>query len=165
MKQLPTEAWKHWHLTDSPNTQLGEDSRRGLTGRAQASLRTFVARFAKFRLGLFGRRTLIAVVVIAALVLVGASFLPLRQYREQGESIAQKELELSELEQLRTELQTKLDRAKNQIEKERIARKQMSYVQEGDELFRVVVVPADIVDLPRAWHLPGVKYLITGKLD
>jgi len=128
-------------------------------------MRKVVSRFAKFRLGLFGRRTLVSVVVVAALVLVGASFLPLRQYREQGQSIEQKEQELSELEQLRSELQTKLDRTRNQIEKERIARKQMSYVQEGDELFRVVVVPADIVDLPPTWHLPGVKYLITGKLN
>ena len=40
----------------------------------------------------------------------------------------------------------------------------MSYVSEGDEIFRVVV-PSDIVDLPRVWYLPGVKYLITGKID
>ena len=151
-------------MTEPPDAERGDQSRDKNAGVFRDSLPTRVSRFTSFRLGLIGRRSVASVVAIASLILVGVSLLPLRQYREQSGAIEQKQQELSALEELRAELQTKLDRAKNPKEIERIARKQMSYVSEGDEIFRVVV-PSDIVDLPRAWYLPGVKYLITGKID
>ena len=150
-------------MTEPADVRCGEQvpSRRA---RPIRNLSVGISKITKFRLGLIGRRTVAFVVVIAGLALVGAALLPYRQYREQSEAIEQKQRELGELDDLRAELQIKLDRAKNPKEIERIARKQMSYVREGDEIFRVVV-PSDIVNLPTVWYLPGVKYLITGKTD
>jgi len=151
-------------LTESLEAGRGDQTRGGRASTARDSSTKGISRITKFRISLIGRRTLASVVVIAGLILVGAALLPYRQYQEQSDALEQKQQELSELEQLREELQMKLDRAKNPKEIERIARKQMSYVREGDEIFRVVV-PSDIVDLPSAWYLPGVKYLITGKFN
>ena len=117
----------------------------------------------KFRLGRLGRRTLVLVVVAAAVVALAATtFRPLRQYRDQGRSIEQAKQELFELEQRRSDLETRLERAQDKTIIKREARKQMSLVEPGDELFRVVV-PADVIDFPQGWYLPGVEYLITGK--
>ena len=119
----------------------------------------------KFRLGRLGRRTLVLVVVAAAVVALAATtFRPLRQYRDQGRSIEQAKQELFELEQRRSDLETRLERAQDKTIIKREARKQMSLVEPGDELFRVVV-PAAVIQLPKGWHLPGVEYLITGKSD
>ena len=119
----------------------------------------------KFRLGRLGRRTLVLVVVAAAVVALAATtFRPLRQYRDQGRSIEQAKQELFELEQRRSDLETRLERAQDKTIIKREARKQMSLVEPGDELFRVVV-PADVIQLPKGWHLPGVEYLITGNSD
>ena len=151
-------------MTETPDAERRKQSRDEIAGVVRNSLPKRLPSITRFRLGLIGRRSIAAVVVVAGLILVGVSLLPLRQYREQSGAIEQKQQELSALEELRAELQRKVERAKNPKEIERIARKQMSYVSEGDEIFRVVV-PSDIVDLPTAWNLPGVKYLITGKID
>lgn len=116
----------------------------------------------KFRLGRFGRRALTVVVLAAAVALIAATLLPLGQYWDQGTSIQQAKQELAELEERRSDLEYRLERAGDAKVIEREARKQMSLVRPGDELFRVVV-PSDVVDLPKAWYLPGVEYLITGQ--
>ena len=64
--------------------------------------------------------------------------------------------------ELRVDLETRLERAQDKTIIKREARKQMSLVEPGDELFRVVV-PADVIDFPKGWYLPGVEYLVTGK--
>tara|TARA_B100000579_G_C22817268_1_gene848587 strand:- start:826 stop:1146 length:321 start_codon:yes stop_codon:yes gene_type:complete len=102
------------------------------------------------------------IVATAVMALAAATLLPLRQYRDQGSSIEQAKQELAELEERRSDLESRLDKAGDKKVIEREARKQMSLVRPGDELFRVVV-PGDVIDLPKAWYLPGVEYLITGQ--
>ena len=104
------------------------------------------------------------VVVAAVVALAAAIFRPFEQYRDQGRSIEQAKQELFELEQRRSDLEARLERAQDKTIIKREARKQMSLVEPGDELFRVVV-PADVIELPKGWYLPGVEYLITGKSD
>ncbi|MDP6282589.1 MAG: septum formation initiator family protein [Acidimicrobiales bacterium] len=118
----------------------------------------------KFRLGRLGRRSLVVVVAAAVIALAANTFLPYRQYLDQGRSIEQAKQELFELEQRRSDLETRLERAQDKTIIKREARKQMSLVEPGDELFRVVV-PADVINLPRGWYLPGIEYLITGKSE
>lgn len=162
MRPPPIWVRKRWRLTDplgktQESTALNEQSRKSPTlFRRAASLG------AKFRLGQLGRRTLAFVVVTAAIALAAATFLPLQRYRDQGNSIEQAKQELSQLEQRRSDLQRRLERAQDKTIIKREARKQMSLVEPGDELFRIVV-PADVIDLPKGWHLPGVKYLVTGQ--
>tara|TARA_B100001167_G_scaffold190287_1_gene156710 strand:+ start:751 stop:1062 length:312 start_codon:yes stop_codon:yes gene_type:complete len=100
-------------------------------------------------------------VLVAAVVVAAASLLPIRQYRDQGKSIERAKREVIELQERREELKLQLARARDPKVVERYAREQMSLVHEGDEIFRIVV-PADIINLPRAWYLPGVDFLITG---
>ena len=138
-------------------TSRGEQRRR-----RSAPFRKVVSRATKFRLGRLGRRTLVLVVTAAVVTLAAATLYPLQKYREQGRSIEQAKQELFELEQLRLDLETRLERAQDKTIIKREARKQMSLVEPGDELFRVVV-PADVIDFPKGWYLPGVEYLIAGK--
>ncbi|RZP39412.1 MAG: hypothetical protein EVA19_03605 [Acidimicrobiales bacterium] len=139
------------------STSRDEQSRRTLTpfGKVASLAR-------KFRLGRLGRRTLVVVVAAAVVALAATTLLPYQKYRDQGRSIDQAKQELIELEQLRIDLETRLERAQDKTIIKREARKQMSLVEPGDELFRVVV-PADVIDFPRGWYLPGVEHLITGK--
>ncbi len=102
------------------------------------------------------------VVAAAAVALAAYTLLPYQKYRDQGRSIEQAKQELLELEELRVDLETRLERAQDKTIIKREARKQMSLVEPGDELFRVVV-PADVIDFPKGWYLPGVEYLVTGK--
>jgi len=141
------------------STSRNEQSRRRL-----ASFRRVVSIVTKFRLGRLGRRSLVVVVAAAVIALAANTFLPYRQYLDQGRSIEQAKQELFELEQRRTDLETRLERAQDKTIIKREARKQMSLVEPGDELFRVVV-PADVINLPRGWYLPGIEYLITGKSE
>jgi cell division protein FtsB len=104
------------------------------------------------------------VVAAAVIALAANTFLPYRQYLDQGRSIEQAKQELFELEQRRSDLETRLERAQDKTTIKREARKQMSLVEPGDELFRVVV-PSDVINLPRGWYLPGIEYLITGKSE
>ena len=139
------------------STSRDEQSRRKLTPFGKV---VSVAR--KFRLGRLGRRTLVVVVAAAAVALAAYTLLPYQKYRDQGRSIEQAKQELLELEELRVDLETRLERAQDKTIIKREARKQMSLVEPGDELFRVVV-PADVIDFPKGWYLPGVEYLVTGK--
>ena len=141
------------------STSRNEQSRRRL-----ASFRRVVSVVTKFRLGRLGRRSLVVVVAAAVIALAANTFLPYRQYLDQGRSIEQAKQELFELEQRRSDLETRLERAQDKTTIKREARKQMSLVEPGDELFRVVV-PADVINLPRGWYLPGIEYLITGKSE
>mgnify|MGYP000626812671 CR=1 FL=1 len=141
------------------STSRNEQSRRRL-----ASFRRVVSIVTKFRLGRLGRRSLVVVVAAAVIALAANTFLPYRQYLDQGRSIEQAKQELFELEQRRSDLETRLERAQDKTIIKREARKQMSLVEPGDELFRVVV-PADVINLPRGWYLPGIEYLITGKSE
>ena len=141
------------------STSRNEQSRRRL-----ASFRRVVSVVTKFRLGRLGRRSLVVVVAAAVIALAANTFLPYRQYLDQGRSIEQAKQELFELEQRRSDLETRLERAQDKTIIKREARKQMSLVEPGDELFRVVV-PADVINLPRGWYLPGIEYLITGKSE
>jgi len=141
------------------STSRNEQSRRRL-----ASFRRVVSVVTKFRLGRLGRRSLVVVVAAAVIALAANTFLPYRQYLDQGRSIEQAKQELFELEQRRSDLETRLERAQDKTTIKREARKQMSLVEPGDELFRVVV-PSDVINLPRGWYLPGIEYLITGKSE
>lgn len=141
------------------STSRNEQSRRRL-----ASFRRVVSIVTKFRLGRLGRRSLVVVVAAAVIALAANTFLPYRQYLDQGRSIEQAKQELFELEQRRSDLETRLERAQDKTTIKREARKQMSLVEPGDELFRVVV-PSDVINLPRGWYLPGIEYLITGKSE
>ena len=148
-------------MTDSLNKS--DSSAFGKRGRFSKSLPGgLILAVRKFRLGRFGRRALTVVVLAAAVALIAATLLPLGQYWDQGTSIQQAKQELAELEERRSDLEYRLERAGDAKVIEREARKQMSLVRPGDELFRVVV-PSDVVDLPKAWYLPGVEYLITGQ--
>ena len=100
-------------------------------------------------------------VLLAAAALAAASLLPYRQYRDQGKSIDRAEQVLSELQERREKIQLQLERAQDPKVVERLAREQLSLVKPGDEIFRVVV-PANIINLPPGWHLPGVKHLVAG---
>ena len=149
-------------MTDLVKKSNAEASdKNGRFGRFSSSGR-LVSLVTKFRLGRFGRRTLVFIVVAAVMALAAATLLPFRQYRNQGTSIEQAKQQLLELEQRRSDLESRIDRAADKEIIEREARKQMSLVRPGDELFRVVV-PSDVIDLPQAWYLPGVEYLITGQ--
>jgi cell division protein FtsB len=141
------------------STSRNEQSRRRL-----ASFRRVVSIVTKFRLGRLGRRSLVVVVAAAVIALAATTFRPYRQYLDQGRSIEQAKQELFELEQRRSDLETRLERAQDKTIIKREARKQMSLVEPGDELFRVVV-PSDVINLPRGWYLPGIEYLITGKSE
>lgn len=150
-------------MTDSLNQS--DSSASGKRRRSSKSLLGgLIAVVRKFRLGRFGRRALMAVVLAATVALVAATLLPLGQYWDQGMSIQQAKQELADLEERRSDLEYRLERAGDTKVIEREARKQMSLVRPGDELFRVVV-PSDVIDLPKAWYLPGVEYLVTGQSD
>ena len=95
------------------------------------------------------------------MALAAATLLPFRQYRNQGTSIEQAKQQLLELEQRRSDLESRIDRAADKEIIEREARKQMSLVRPGGGLCRVVV-PSDGIDLPQAWSLPGGGDPITG---
>jgi cell division protein FtsB len=103
----------------------------------------------------------ISVVLLAGVALVAASLFPYQKYRDQGKSIDRAEQVLSELQERREKIQLQLERAQDPKVVERLAREQLSLVKPGDEIFRVVV-PADIINLPPGWHLPGIEYLVTG---
>ena len=118
-------------------------------------------RGAKFRLRRLRRRTAISLVLLAVVALAAASLHPYRQYRDQGKSIDRKKQVYSELQDRREELTSQLERARDRKVVERQAREQMSLVTPGDEIFRVVV-PANIINLPPGWHLPGVSRLVAG---
>ena len=149
-------------MTDLVKKSNAEASdKNGRFGRFSSSGR-LVSLVTKFRLGRFGRRTLVFIVVAAVMALAAATLLPFRQYRNQGTSIEQAKQQLLELDQRRSDLESRIDRSADKEIIEREARKQMSLVRPGDELFRVVV-PSDVIDLPQAWYLPGVEYLITGQ--
>lgn len=100
-------------------------------------------------------------VLLAAAALAAASLRPLRQYSDQGKSIDRAEQELSTLQEQRERLKFLIERAQDPKIIKREARRQLSLVQPGDEIFRVVV-PADIINLPPGWHLPGVQHLVAG---
>ena len=90
------------------------------------------------------------VVAAAAVALAAYTLLPYQKYRDQGRSIEQAKQELLELEELRVDPETRLERAQDKTIIKREARKQMSLVEPGDELYRVVV-PADVIDYPKGW--------------
>ena len=153
---------KLWRLTNPSAETKESTSRDDQSRRTLTPFGTVVSVARKFRLGRLGRRTLVVVVAAAVVALAAAIFLPFQHYRDQVRSIEQAEQELFELERLRLDLETRLERAQDKTIIKREARKQMSLVEPGDELFRVVV-PADVIDFPQGWYLPGVEYLVTGK--
>jgi len=161
----PPRIWvrKRWRLTNPANEPNENTFRKKDRISGPVLFRAVVWIVKKFRLGRLGRRTLFLIVAAAAMALIAATLLPYRQYRDQGTSIQQAKQELLELEQRRSDLESRLERAGDKKVIEREARKQMSLVRPGDELFRVVV-PSDVIDLPKAWYLPGVEYLVTGQL-
>ena len=150
-------------MAETPNEKAGEAHQGKGRDRHRRLLRKFRLSPARFRLGRVGQRVLFALVLVAGLSLLAALFLPYRQYMDQEESVQRAEQELVELREQRTQMEERLEKANDPIEKERYAREQMSLVYEGDEIFRVVV-PDDVLQLPEGWHLPGVAFLVTGKL-
>jgi len=158
VKLRPTGAVPRWRWTRGPDRAASDSWLGALTSELSRFLRSTSARF---RFGRLGRRTAISLVLVAAVVVAAASLLPIHQYRDQGKSIERAKREVIELQERREELKLQLARARDPKVVERYAREQMSLVHEGDEIFRIVV-PADIINLPRAWYLPGVDFLITG---
>ncbi|MBK02262.1 MAG: hypothetical protein CL464_07400 [Acidimicrobiaceae bacterium] len=163
MKPRPTGAVPRWRWTKGPDSEAFVGSRVVPSTSESTRLRRFLLRSVRFRLGPLGRRTAISLVLVAAVALAAASLQPYRQYRDQGKSIDHQKQLYSELQERREELELKLERARDKKVVEREARKQLSLVRPGGEIFRVVV-PANIINLPPGWHLPGVEYLVTGNL-
>lgn len=162
MRLRPIGAVQRWRWTRRPDSAPDSDPSTAAPTSEPTPLLGSLFRGARFRFGRLGRRTAISVVVLAAAALAAASLLPIRQYRDQGKSIDRAEQELRGLQEQRERLQFLLERAQDPEVREREARRQLSLVRPGDEIFRVVV-PADIINLPPGWHLPGVKHLVAGE--
>ncbi len=153
-----------WRWTKGPDSEAFVGSRVVPLTSESTRFRRFLLRSVRFRLGPLGRRTAISLVLVAAVALAAVSLLPYRQYRDQGKSIDHQKQLYSELQERREELELQLERARDKKVVEREARRQLSLVRPGGEIFRVVV-PANIINLPPGWHLPGVEYLVTGNLQ
>ena len=152
---------RRWRWTRRPDSAATDDPRTVTPTSEVAPLQHSLLRGAKFRLRRLRRRTAISLVLLAVVALAAASLHPYRQYRDQGKSIDRKKQVYSELQDRREELTSQLERARDRKVVERQAREQMSLVTPGDEIFRVVV-PANIINLPPGWHLPGVSRLVAG---
>ena len=152
---------RRWRWTRRPDSAATDDPRTVTPTSEVAPLQRSLLRGAKFRLRRLRRRTAISLVLLAVVALAAASLHPYRQYRDQGKSIDRKKQVYSELQDRREELTSQLERARDRKVVERQAREQMSLVTPGDEIFRVVV-PANIINLPPGWHLPGVSRLVAG---
>ena len=161
MKLRPIGAVQRWRWARRPDSASASGPRPVPPTSEPTLLRRFLLRCAGFRLGRLGRRAAISVVLLAGVALAAAWLFPYQKYRGQGKSIDRAEQVLSELQERREKIQLQLERAQDPKVVERLAREQLSLVKPGDEIFRVVV-PANIINLPPGWHLPGIEYLVTG---
>jgi len=98
--------------------------------------------------------------VVAMLVLV---VFPTQALFDQRERIDDAEATLAALRTESVGLEERVSAGTDPIVVERVAREQLSLVREGDLLYRLSVDPADAVDLPASWPLPGVRHLLTGE--
>ena len=100
-----------------------------------------------------------AAVAVILLMLV----FPTQAYFQQRDRISDAEANLDALREESAELQAQVDAGTDPVVVERIAREQLSLIRDGDQLYRLSVDPADAVDLPPSWPLPGVRHLLTGE--
>ncbi len=101
------------------------------------------------------------VIVVSAVGLLAVLLFPWQLLTSQRRSIAHAEETLARLQAETSHLSERVADAKDPVVVARIAREQFSLVREGDILYRLNVDPADdVVDLPSAWPLPGVAYLL-----
>ncbi len=100
------------------------------------------------------------VVVVASVGLLAGLLFPWQSLNSQRRSIAHAQDTLARLQAETSHLSDQVTEAKDPVVVERIAREQLSLVREGDTLYRLNVNPADVVDLPTAWPLPGVAHLL-----
>ena len=101
----------------------------------------------------------VAAVAVILLMLV----FPTKAYFQQRDRISEAEATLDALREESAELQAQVDAGTDPVVVERVAREQLSLIREGDQLYRLSVDPADAVDLPASWPLPGVRHLLTGE--
>ena len=100
------------------------------------------------------------VIVVSAVGLLAVLLFPWQSLTSQRRSIAHAEETLARLQAETSHLSERVADAKDPVVVERIAREQLSLVREGDTLYRLNVDPADVVNLPPAWPLPGVAHLL-----
>ena len=109
-------------------------------------------------------RAITALVVLAAVVVLLLMLVfPTRVYFEQRERIADAEATLAALRSETASLAIEVRAGTDPVVVERVAREQLGLIREGDRLYRLSVDPADAVDLPVSWPLPGVRHLLTGE--
>ena len=104
---------------------------------------------------------LVAVAAVAVILLM--LVFPTQAYFEQRDRIEEAEGTLAALQRETTELEQRVASGTDPVVVERVAREQLSLIREGDRLYRLSVDPADAVDLPVTWPLPGVRHLLTGE--
>lgn len=113
-----------------------------------------------------GRRTVTVlvglVIVVSSVGLLAVLLFPWQSLTSQRRNIAHAEETLARLQAETSHLSEQVADARDPVVVERIAREQLSLVREGDTLYRLNVDPADAVNLPRAWPLPGVAHLLGG---
>ena len=100
------------------------------------------------------------VIVVSAVGLLAVLLFPWQSLNSQRDNIDHAEETLARLQAETAHLSERVADAKDPVVVERIAREQLSLVREGDTLYRLNVDPADVVDLPPAWPLPGVAHLL-----
>jgi cell division protein FtsB len=112
--------------------------------------------------GLVRLITVLVAVAAVAVILLMLVF-PTQAYFEQRDRIDDAEATLAALRRETTELERRVAAGTDPVVVERVAREQLSLVREGDRLYRLSVDPADAVDLPVTWPLPGVRHLLAGQ--
>ena len=101
------------------------------------------------------------VIVVSAVGLLAVLLFPWQSLNSQRNNIDHAEEMLARLRAETSHLSEQVAAAKDPVVVERIAREQLSLVREGDTLYRLNVDPADVVNLPPAWPLPGVAHLLS----
>ncbi len=116
---------------------------------------------------LWRSRLVRAFTVLVALTAVVAILLllvfPTQALLDQRQRIDDAEATLAALRSESSGLEDRVAAGTDPIIVERVAREQLSLVREGDILYRLSVDPANAVDLPASWPLPGVRHLLTGE--
>ena len=106
---------------------------------------------------------LVAALVAVGIVTIVVGVFPTGDYFGQRDRIQQAEATLAALRTETAELEARVAAGTDPVVIERVAREKLGLIREGDRLYRLSVDPADAVDLPANWPLPGVRHLLTGE--
>lgn len=98
---------------------------------------------------------------VVVMLIVGV--FPTGDYLGQRDRIRQAEATLAALRTETAQLEARVAAGTDPVVVERVAREKLGLVREGDRLYRLSVDPADAVELPGDWPLPGVRHLLTGE--